>query len=115
MDWAAKKFAFIATAAVLGTSLSTVASATPIFSANFEELSPALSVSSVGAFTAINGTNVDVVNNTMGFGPLCAGPTSGNCVDLGGSGGDPNSVLRSNFLFNVGQYLLSFDLIGSGR
>jgi hypothetical protein len=112
-----KKFnlsTFAATAIVIGVACAQSASA-GILNENFDELAPQLTVTSVGAFSAINGTNVDIVDNAMGFGPLCAGPESGNCVDLGGTGGNPNGILQSNSLFGPGQYLLSFDLVGSGR
>jgi hypothetical protein len=88
--------------------------ATPILSENFDELTPVLSATSVGDFTAINGTNVDIVGGDL-FGSLCAAPESGNCIDLDGSGGNPQGELQSNTLFAAGNYLLSFDLIGNGR
>ncbi len=52
--------------------------ASPILSENFDELTAALSVTSVGAFHTLNGTNVDIVGGSL-FGSLCAGPESGNC------------------------------------
>jgi hypothetical protein len=113
-----KKFnlaALAATAFVIGAACAQSAVAGTILNENFDELTPQLTVTSVGAFSAINGTNVDIVDNAMGYGPLCAGPESGNCVDLGGTGGNPNGILQSNKLFAPGQYLLSFDLVGSGR
>jgi hypothetical protein len=83
-------------------------------SENFNELPEAFATTSAGAFTAIGGTNVDIVGPTDGFGFLCAGPESGNCVDLGGSGGNANGIISSQ-QFALGTYLLSFDLIGNGR
>ncbi len=86
-----------------------------VFSEDFDELTPALTVTAVGQFTAINGTNVDIA------GPgsqaiLCAPPESGNCVDLGGTGGNPLGQLQSNpITLGPGSYDLSFDLIGSQR
>jgi len=78
---------FVATALLLpSTSLY---AGSVVFSQNFDTLTTGLGVTSVGNFTAINGTNVDIVNNGMGYGTLCAGPESGNCVDLGGSNGNP--------------------------
>src|ERR1700744_4682072 len=91
--------AFAATVFAIGTACTQAASANPILSENFDALTPALTVTSVGAFSAINGTNVDIVDNTMGYGALCAGPESGNCVDLAGTGGNPNGLLRSNTQF----------------
>jgi hypothetical protein len=99
----------------LSAAFSQGATAGTILSENFDELTPALTVTSVGAFSAINSTNVDVVDNTMGYGNLCAGPEASNCVDLGGTGGNANGILQSNTQFAAGQYLLSFDLVGSGR
>ena len=89
---------------------------TVVFQQNFDSLTANLDVTSVGNFTAINGTNVDIVGVGDGFGSLCAAPESGNCVDLGGSGGDPLGQLQSDpITLGPGSYDLSFDLIGSGR
>lgn len=89
---------------------------TTILSENFDELTPTLAVTSAGAFTAINGTNVDIVGPSNGF-PLCASPESGNCLDMDGSGGSSQGQIESGpITLNPGTtYLLSFDLIGSGR
>ena len=105
---------FVATALLLpSTSLY---AGSVVFSQNFDTLTTGLGVTSVGNFTAINGTNVDIVNNGMGYGTLCAGPESGNCVDLGGSNGNPFGQLQSNAItLGPGTYDLSFDLIGSQR
>ncbi len=81
---------------------------------NFNELTQQLTVTSAGAFSTINGTNVDVVGNPGSF-PLCNGPESGNCIDMNGSGGNPQGQLQSNMVFAPGSYLLSFDLIGDQR
>ncbi len=88
-----------------------------ILSENFDELTPQLGVTSVGAFHAIDGTNVDIVGDGL-FGSLCQPPTSGNCVDLDGTGGDPQGVLQTvnGIMLQPGtNYFLSFDLIGSQR
>jgi hypothetical protein len=85
-----------------------------ILSENFNELTPQLSATSVGAFHTINGTNVDIVGGSL-FGSLCVSPEGGNCVDMDGTGGNPQGQLQSNELFPAGNYLLSFDLIGSQR
>jgi hypothetical protein len=84
-----------------------------VFSENFDGLTQKLNVTSVGGFTAINGTNVDVVG--VGFYGLCNGPESGNCIDLEGTGGNPQGQLQSNMIFGPGTYVLSFDLIGEQR
>ncbi len=85
---------------------------TVILQENFNELTPALGLTSAGVFTAINGTNVDVVT-----GSICATPESGNCVDLDGTGGNSQGDIESSpITLNAGtQYNLSFDLIGSQR
>jgi hypothetical protein len=85
-----------------------------VLSENFDELTPQLGVTSAGAFSAINGTNVDIVGGSL-FGGLCVVPTSGNCIDMDGTGGNPQGQLQSNQGFTVGKYLLSFDLIGDQR
>jgi hypothetical protein len=85
-----------------------------ILSENFDELTPALGVTSAGAFSTINGTNVDIVGGSL-FGSLCAPPESGHCVDMNGTSGNPQGQLQSNMQFSPGEYLLSFDLIGSAR
>jgi hypothetical protein len=88
-----------------------------ILSENFDELTPQLAATSVGAFQTIGGTNVDIVGGAL-FGFLCVAPTSGNCVDLGGSGGNASGILQTvnSFTLQPGtNYLLSFDLIGSQR
>jgi PEP-CTERM motif len=86
-----------------------------VFSENFDSLTPQLSATSAGLFTAIDGTNVDIVGGGL-FGSLCAAPESGNCIDLDGSGGNPQGVLQSVAItLNPGTYFLSFDLIGSQR
>jgi len=81
---------------------------------NFDELTQQLGVTSAGAFSTIGGTNVDIVGPSL-FSGLCVSPESGNCVDINGTGGNPQGQLQSNTEFAAGSYLLSFDLIGSGR
>jgi hypothetical protein len=96
---------------------SALADSVTILKENFNELTPALAVTAVGAFSAINGTNVDIVGGAL-FGDLCVLPESGNCVDLNGTGGKSQGELESNsaFTLNPGaHYTLSFDLIGSQR
>ena len=85
-----------------------------VLSENFDELADAIDTTSVGAFHTINGTNVDIVGETLFVG-LCKAPESGNCIDMNGTFGDPQGQLQSNMLFGPGNYLLSFDLIGSQR
>jgi hypothetical protein len=109
-----RKFSLGLTALTL-FGLTTSLHATVLLNENFNELTPQLTVTSVGAFTAINGTNVDIVGPANGYGYLCAAPEGGNCIDLDGTGGDPQGQLQSNTLFAAGTYLLSFDLIGNER
>jgi hypothetical protein len=94
-----------------GTSLY----ATTIFSENFDELTPQLTVFTAGQFHTINGTNVDVVGGGL-FGGLVVPPESGNAVDMGGSGGSSFGQLQSVAItLTPGTYSLSFDLVGSQR
>jgi hypothetical protein len=96
---------------------TTALHAATIFSENFDELTAQLAVTSIGPFSAINGTNVDIVGPGDGFGALCAGPESGNCVDLSGSGGNSQGqlALTTPLVLAPGVYDLSFELIGSQR
>lgn len=88
-----------------------------ILTENFDELTAKLAVTSAGALTAVDGTNVDIVGTADGFGYLCAAPESGNCVDMDGSGGASEGVLASGMMvLEPGyNYYLSYDLIGSDR
>jgi len=105
-------FAAIATLALLPAAAF---GGTILLNENFDELTTGLAVTgTVGDFRTINGSNVDVLGGAE-FGTLCAAPESGNCIDMGGSGGNDQGQLQSNSAFPVGLYLLSFDLIGSGR
>jgi hypothetical protein len=90
--------------------------ASPIFVENFNTATVGLAVTTAGAFSAIGGTNVDIVGGIL-YGSLCAGPESGNCVDMAGSNGNPfgNLELTTPLNLAAGVYDLSFDLIGSGR
>jgi hypothetical protein len=91
--------------------------AVTILSENFDELSTSLRITSVGAFSAIDGTNVDVVGPTLLNG-LCAAPESGNCVDLNGTGKNAQGILQAHTPITLTpgmDYRLSFDLIGSQR
>jgi len=105
------------TASALCAGAASMQAAT-ILSENFDELSTGLGVTSAGAFSAIAGTNVDIVGPSNSFGALCASPESGNCVDMDGTGGDSQGILQTTNLITLNpgvNYFLSFDLIGSGR
>jgi hypothetical protein len=94
------------------------AHAATILSENFNELTDQLSATSVGAFQAMGGTNVDIVGPGNGFAGLCASPESGSCVDMDGSGGASQGILQTVsaiLLLPAIDYFLSFDLIGSQR
>jgi hypothetical protein len=108
-----RSFFGLAALAVFG--LTAPIHASTLLSENFNELTAQLGATSVGAFSTINGTNIDIVGPSNGFGALCASPAGGNCIDLDGSGGNPIGQLRSNTQFAAGSYLLSFDLLGDGR
>jgi hypothetical protein len=109
--------------AVLGVFLClclvpTFCGATTLINENFDELTTGLTATNVGAFHTINGTNVDIVGPTGpagNWGWLCASPESGNCIDMGGSNGNPYGQLQSNHSFGAGTYTLTFDLIGNQR
>lgn len=92
-----------------------------VFSENFNNVYGGLGLTSAGQFTAIDGTNIDVVGTygdaqAQSFAGLCAAPESGNCLDLGGTSGDPyGNIVSTTLNLAPGTYLLSFDLIGSQR
>jgi hypothetical protein len=83
-----------------------------VLNENFNELPEQLAATSVGAFMTINGTNVDIIGPEYGG---CPAPESGNCVDMNGSGGNPQGQLQSTMVFAPGSYLLSFDLMPTAR
>jgi hypothetical protein len=108
---------WIAVASALAALPAASFAGTTLLNENFNELTPMLTATSVGEFSAIGGTNVDIVGGAV-FGSLCVAPESGNCIDLDGSNGNPQGILRSNSAFSLVpgvNYYLSFDLIGSQR
>jgi hypothetical protein len=80
---------------------------------NFDELTPALNATNIGAFTVTSGS-VDVVGGGL-YGYLCVAPESGNCVDLNGSTGTAGQISSASLTLDPGTYTLSFDLIGDQR
>lgn len=94
------------------------ASAATIFTDGFNAATnPGLTVTTtVGNFNVVAPTNVDLLGPGTGtnYGYLCS-PGATQCVDLNGTGGTSSGIIQSNILFAPGSYLLSFDLIGSGR
>jgi hypothetical protein len=103
---------FLLGAGLLAFCIAPAVHAGIILNENFDELTQQLTVTCAGAFSTINGTNVDVVGSSFA---LCNGPESGNCIDMNGSGVNPQGQLQSNMVFAPGSYLLSFDLIGDQR
>ena len=103
--------------AVCALGVVPLAQAATILNENFDELTPMLATTSAGAFSTIGGTNVDIVGGGL-FGNLCVAPESGNCIDLDGSNGNSQGILRTNTPITLEpgvNYFLSFDLIGSQR
>jgi len=94
------------------------ASASTIFTDGFNAATnPGLTVTTTaGNFNVVSPTNVDLLGPGTGqnYGYLCS-PGASQCVDLNGTGGTSSGILNSNIFFAPGNYLLSFDLIGSGR
>jgi hypothetical protein len=94
------------------------AGATTIFTDGFNAATnPGLTVTTTaGNFNVVSPTNVDLLGpgNGTNYGYLCT-PTATQCVDMNGTGGTSSGILQSNILFAPGTYLLSFNLIGSGR
>lgn len=98
--------------------------AAPVLSVNFDGLTPQESVTLVGAFHTINGTNVDIIGKNSSnpeinfFAGICGFPESGNCVDLDGTadrhGANPEGAIQAELVLGPSQYDLSFDLIGAG-
>lgn len=80
---------------------------------NFDELTPTLNATNVGAFTVTSGS-VDVVGGGL-FGSLCVAPESGNCVDLNGTTGTAGQISSADLTLTPGTYTLTFDLIGDQR
>ena len=63
-------------------------------SENFDAVKPELTLADAGAFHTLNGTNVDVLGSGLQAN-LCAAPETGNCLDMGGTGGNPQAVLQT--------------------
>jgi hypothetical protein len=111
------KYFLVTTFTLCALAATTLRADTIVFSENFETATVALGVTTAGQFSAIGGTNVDVVGVADGFASLCAAPESGNCLDMGGSNGNAVGQIDLTNPLNLaaGVYDLSFDLIGSGR
>jgi hypothetical protein len=107
------KYSLLACLPVLAI-IATPLHASTIFSEDFQSAINGLNVTQAGQFNTINNTNVDVVGGSN-YGYLCVGPESGQCVDLGGTGGNSFGDLVTSITLAPGTYNLSFDLIGSQR
>jgi PEP-CTERM motif len=90
-----------------------------VFQQNFDNLPAQLArytVAQLGNFHTLNGTNVDIAGPADGYGNLCVGPESGNCLDLAGTNSNSMGQLQSTAItLGPGTYDFSFDLIGSQR
>jgi hypothetical protein len=112
-----KRFYLLIVASVLCGIAVYLRYPTTELSENFDGVKPELTLEDAGAFHTLNGTNVDVLGSDLQAN-LCAAPESGNCVDLGGTGGNPQATLQSMKPIDLepGEtYRLSFQLIGSQR
>lgn len=88
---------------------------TVVFEENFDETTPQLGVTTAGQFTALNGTNVDIVAASNGWASLVVSPESGNVIDMGGTGSNPYGQIQAAIALTPGTYVLSFDLVGNQR
>ncbi len=112
-----KRIYLLLVAAVLCGIAAYLRMPTTELSENFDGVKPELAVVEAGVFHTINGTNVDVLGSGLNAN-LCSPPETGNCVDLGGTGGNPQGILQSvqQIALEPGkEYRLSFQLIGSQR
>ncbi len=112
-----KRFYLLIVAAVLCGIAWYMRSPTTLLSENFEGVKPELTLADAGAFHTLNGTNVDVLGSGLQAN-LCAAPEMGNCLDMGGTGGNPQGVLQTVKAIDLEPgvtYRLSFQLIGSQR
>ncbi len=96
---------------------ASVAAHATTFTDGFATGTPGLGVTVAGNFTTNgNGTNVDLLGPGPGqnYGYLCAAGVS-QCVDMGGTGGNPDGDIFSNTSFAAGTYYVTFDLTGNER
>jgi hypothetical protein len=92
-----------------------LATASTVFSENFDELTPGPNQTSAGSFSVTMG-NIDIVGGDNGsfFPALCVSPASGNCLDMDGN--TPGALESGPLALVAGTtYTLSFDLLGSQR
>jgi hypothetical protein len=109
-----KKLLAVLVAGMLMLGMAGAASATTIFSDNFESDSIGLSKSYLNNWSVSNG-NVDLIGagSSWSFFPLS---THGKYVDMDGSMSDAGLMISlSTFNLSAGDYVLSFDLAGNQR
>lgn len=109
-----KKLLAVLIAGLLVICMAGIASATIIFSDNFESDSIGLNKSSLNNWSVSNG-NVDLIGagSAWNFFPLS---THGKYVDMDGSIGNAGLMISLSTLnLSAGDYLLSFDLAGNQR
>lgn len=109
-----KKVMLTLLASTLLLPASSLCAGTIVFQQNFDSLTPANTVKVLGNMVTIGGTNVDV-DGGSNYASVCLSPASGNCVDLGGTGGNPWGELESAAPITLTAgvtYDLSFDLVG---
>ena len=104
----------VALAVVALAAAASPASATVIFSDDFDLNALGLNMTPTG-WSAVGGT-VDIVGAGGVFASLCAGgPSPSRCIDLDGSTGDAADLQTSVVVPTAGSYLLSFWLQPNDR
>ena len=104
----------VALAVVALAAAASPASATVIFSDDFDANPLGLNLTPVG-WSAVDGF-VDIVGAGGPFASLCAGgPSPSRCIDLDGSMGDAANLQTSVAVPTAGSYLLSFWLQPNDR
>jgi hypothetical protein len=104
----------VALAVVALAAVASPASATVIFSDDFDLNALGLNMTPTG-WTAVDGT-VDIVGAGGIFASLCAGgPSPSRCIDLDGSTGNAADLQTSIVVPTAGSYLLSFWLQPNDR
>jgi hypothetical protein len=104
----------VALAVVALAAAASPASATVIFSDDFDLNALGLNITPTG-WSAVGGT-VDIVGAGGPFASLCAGgPSPSRCIDLDGSTGDAADLQTSIVIPTSGSYLLSFWLQPNDR
>lgn len=99
-------------AAALATAAS--AEAATVFSDNFNAETTGAPVGSLTNWNILG--TVDVVGSSNPYGITVSGPASGNVIDLDGTPGPGEIVMKNDFAFNAGDTVsLSFVLGGSQR